>query len=174
MRSINRNNIFKSIPTRSPGLSLFDMSYENKFDCDMGEMIPILIQDCVPKDFIKFGNQVMVRTNPLVAPLMHEVVMNVDYFFVPYRILWDGSGTDNWETFITGGEDGDDTPTHPTWEPVVYTEYSLWDYCGFPVGIDPDGLYPVDWPRRAYNLIYNEWYRCTDIQSEVASTMKQY
>ena len=93
MRSINRNNIFKSIPTRSPGLSLFDMSYENKFDCDMGEMIPILIQDCVPKDFIKFGNQVMVRTNPLVAPLMHEVVMNVDCFFVPYRILWDGSGS---------------------------------------------------------------------------------
>jgi hypothetical protein len=170
MRTLNRNNIFKHVSGRRPGRSLFDMSYENKFDCDMGEMIPVLLQDCVPGDFIKFGNQAVVRVNPLVAPVLHEVMVNVDYFFVPYRILWDEDGTDNWETFITGGEDGDDTPTHPTWEPTVYTEYSLWDYCGFPVGIDPDGFYPVDWPRRAYNLIYNEWYRQTDIQSEVALT----
>ena len=111
MRTINRNNVFKQITRKRPGRSMFDMSYENKFDCDMGEMIPVLLQDCVPGDFIKFGNQVVIRTNPLVAPLMHEVIMNVDYFFVPYRILWDGAGTDNWETFITGGEDGDDTPT---------------------------------------------------------------
>lgn len=170
MRTLNRNSIFRNVSARRPGRSLFDMSYENKFDCDMGEMIPVLLQDCVPGDFIKFGNQAVVRTNPLVAPVMHEVKLNVDYFFVPYRLMWDGDGTDNWETFITGGEDGDDTPTHPVWQPVLYTEYSLWDYCGFPVGIDPDGFYPHDWYRRAYNMVYNRWYRQTEIQSSVALT----
>ena len=41
---------------------------------------------------------------------------------------------------------------------------------GFPVGIDPDGAYPIDMPRRAYNLVWNEYYRDESLQTEVALT----
>ena len=67
---------------------------------------------------------------------------------------------------------GDETPTIPTWEPTDPTpdEGSLWDYMGFPTGIDPDGAYPLDFPRRAYNLVYNEYYRDETLITEVALT----
>lgn len=87
---------------------------------------------------------------------------------MPYRLLWD-----EWEDFISGGEDGQYAGTLPTWEPTPGTGNalnSLWDYLGFPVGVDPDGAYPLDFPRAAYNMIYNEYYRDETLQTEVALT----
>ena len=91
--------------------------------------------------------------------------MYVHYFFVPYRILWD-----DWEDFISGGVDGQFADPIPEWEPTLTTEGSLWDFFGFPVGVDPDGAYPLDFPRRAYNLVYNEYYRDENLQTEIALT----
>ena len=158
---------FQSIGGLRPGRSVFDLSYEKKFTCDMGQLIPVLCDEMVPGDFFKIGNQAIVRFQPLVAPVLHEINIYTHYFFVPYRLLWD-----EWETFISGGVTGDETPTIPTWEPTDPTpdEGSLWDYMGFPTGIDPDGAYPLDFPRRAYNLVYNEYYRDETLITEVALT----
>ena len=41
---------------------------------------------------------------------------------------------------------------------------------GFPVGIDPDGAYPLDFPRIAYNFVYNEYYRDETLMSEALLT----
>lgn len=40
----------------------------------------------------------------------------------------------------------------------------------FPTGVDPDGAYPIDFPRRAYNFVYNEYYRDENLITEVALT----
>ena len=122
-------------------------------------------QSRYPGDVFKIGNQAVVRFQPLVAPFLHEVNMYVHYYFVPYRILWD-----DWEDFISGGVDGQFADPVPEWEPTITTEGSLWDFFGFPVGVDPDGAYPLDFPRRAYNLVYNEYYRDENLQTEVALT----
>ena len=136
----------------------------------MGQLIPVLCDEMVPGDFFQFGNEAVIRSQPLVAPILHEVNMYLHLFFVPYRILWDNAGTDNWETFISGGVDGDETPTLPRWDPSNTAQGSLWDFMGFPVGIDPAGAYPIDMPRRAYNLVWNEYYRDEALQNEVALT----
>jgi len=136
----------------------------------MAQLIPVMCDEVVPGDFFEMGNEAVIRFQPLVAPVLHEINMYVHYFFVPYRLLWDNVTPDNWETFISGGIDGDELPTIPTWEPTVTTEGSLWDYMGFPTGIDPDGAYPIDFPRRAYNLVYNEFYRDETLVTEVALT----
>jgi len=136
----------------------------------MAQLIPVMCDEVVPGDFFEMGNEAVIRFQPLVAPVLHEINMYVHYFFVPYRLLWDNATPDNWETFISGGIDGDELPTIPTWEPTVTTEGSLWDYMGFPTGIDPDGAYPIDFPRRAYNLVYNEFYRDETLVTEVALT----
>ena len=83
------------------------------------------------------------------------------YFFVPYRLLWDG-----WETFITGGADGADASTLPLWSPSVAPDVgSLWDYFGFPVGVVPTATSaPISFPLTAYNMIFNEYYRDETIQ----------
>ena len=117
----------------------------------------------MPGDFFQIGNQAVIRFQPLVAPVLHEINMYVHYFFVPYRLLWD-----QWETFISGGVTGDETPAIPTWTPTDVTpdEGSLWDYFGFPTGINPLGAEPLDFPRRAYNLVYNEFYRDQNLITE--------
>ena len=167
---MRKGNIFNHVGSLSPSRSVFDLSYEKKFTCDMGQLIPVLCDEMVPGDFFQFGNEAVIRFQPLVAPILHEVNMYLHLFFVPYRILWDNAGTDNWETFISGGVDGDETPTLPRWEPTNTAQGSLWDFMGFPVGIDPDGAYPIDMPRRAYNLVWNEYYRDESLQTEVALT----
>lgn len=147
---------FRHIGGVKPGRSAFNLSYDKKLTCDMGQLIPVLCEEVVPGDIFKISNQIVLRFQPLVAPILHEVNVYVHYFFYPNRLAWD-----EWEDFITGGVDGDLEPTLPTWEPdpgVTNTIGSLWDYFGFPVGVDPAGAYPVDFPRRAYNTIYNEYY----------------
>lgn len=157
---------FKNVGSLRPGRSLFDLSYEKKFTCDFGQLIPVMCDEVVPGDFFQIGNQAIVRFQPLVAPVLHEVNMYVHYFFVPYRLLWNAktreslSETGDWENFITGGIDGANSDTLPVWNPVSNGKGTLWDYLGFPVSKDPDtGSYPIDFPRRAYNLVYNEYYR---------------
>ena len=75
---------------------------------------------CLPGDIFKIGNQSVIRMQPLVAPVLHEINAYVHYFFVPYRILWD-----DWEDFISGGVDGQFADPIPEWEPTITTEGSL-------------------------------------------------
>jgi hypothetical protein len=172
---MNRRNIFNHVSSLSPGKSVFDLSYEKIFDCDMGQLIPVLCEECVPGDFFKIGNQVVVRFQPLVAPILHEINLYVHYFFVPYRLLWnaqtreDLTETGDWEEFITGGADGANADTLPRWTTPTTTVGSLWDYMGLPTGVTPN-LLPMDFPRRAYNFIYNEFYRDETLQTERAWT----
>lgn len=159
------SKVFNRVGSLRPGRSVFDLSYEKKLTCDMGQLIPVMCDEVVPGDTFKIGNQVVIRFQPLVAPIMHEVNVYTHYFFVPYRLLWD-----DWEEFITGGVDGESALTLPRWAPgAPYdTENTLWDYFGFPIGVSAAGVTPLDFPRRAYNFVYNEYYRDETLIDEVA------
>ena len=97
-----------SISTPTPGKNKFDLSREVKKTGNMGMLYPCFIQDVVPGDSFRVNTQQMIRFSPLLAPMMHNVDFKLDYFFVPYRIIWD-----EWKDFITGGEDGNDLPSYP-------------------------------------------------------------
>ena len=103
-----KRNIYNRAGSLNPSRSMFDLSYSKLFDCDMGQLIPVMCDEVVPGDFIKIGNQAVVRFQPMIAPILHEINVYVHYFFVPYRILWE-----DWEDFITGGISGDEVPTLP-------------------------------------------------------------
>lgn len=163
------NPIFKRVGSNNPRRSLFNLSYEKKFSCDMGQLIPVMVDEVVPGDILSIGASMVIRFQPLVAPVLHQVDVYAHTFFVPYRLLWE-----DWESFITGGPLGTDAPTLPRWEPVSdpeVAEGSLWDYMGFPVlaafpAVATDSL-PMDFPRRAYALIWNEYYRDETLQTEL-------
>jgi len=166
--------IYQNVRNLVPGRSVFNLSYCKKFDCDMGQLIPVMCDEVVPGDIFKIGNQAVVRMQPLVAPILHQIDMYVYYFFIPNRLLWNSDTREeleeegDWEEFITGGTDGNNADTLPTWNPVNNGQYSLWDYLGFPIDKDPDGCYPLDFPRRAYNLVWNEYFRDENLQVEAA------
>lgn len=156
---------FDLVSGAQPRRSVFDLSYSKTLTCDMGQLIPVLCDEVVPADYWQIANQAVIRFQPLVAPVLHEINMYVHYFFIPYRLLWD-----EWEDFITGGISGDLTPAIPRWTPTNNAIGSLWDYFGFPTGLVPTGALPLDFPRRAYNLVYNEFYRDETLVTEVAET----
>ena len=162
---MSKRNVYSQVGGLFPGRTAFDLSYEKKFTCDMAQLIPVMCDEVVPGDIFQIGAQAVIRFQPLVAPILHEVNMYVHYFFVPYRLLWD-----DWEDFISGGVDGNFADPIPEWEPTDTTVGSLWDFFGFPTGVDPDGAYPIDFPRRAYNFVWNEYYRDETLQTEVALT----
>lgn len=169
---MNNSQLWNNVGALSPGRSTFDLSYVKNFTADMGQLIPVMCDEMIPGDVFKFGNQSMIKFQPLVAPIMHEINVFVHYFFVPYRLLWnqntnnDLSETGDWESFITGGEDGANADVLPRWTPTDTSIGSLWDYLGFPTGINPTGALPIDFPRRAYNLIDYEYYRDQQLQTD--------
>lgn len=121
-------SLYNKVKVNNPGHSFFNLSNDKKFDCDMGQLIPIKTVFCMPNDVIKFGNEVVARMTALVSPVMHEINVYTQYFFVPLRIMfgqmkshtypgptgtttvseWDVNDRD-FETFLTGGKTGYDT-----------------------------------------------------------------
>ena len=163
---MSNTKTFSRVAGLHPGMSVFDLSYTKLLTCDMGQLIPVMCDEVVPGDIFKIGNQSVIRMQPLVAPVLHEINAYVHYFFVPYRLLWDG-----WEDFITGGVNGQDASTLPLWQPADTSNLhvgSLWDYFGFNVDVVPTASsQPMAFPKLAYNFIYNEYYRDENLQPEV-------
>ena len=167
------NKIFQDVSSARVERSVFNLSYEKKMTMDMGQMIPVICDEAVPGDIWEIGNSCLVRFQPLLAPIMHSVKVRFYSFFVPYRIL-----DDNWEEFITRGEDGNTAlilpkfdPNDPTTPADVVAKYSLWDYLGFPIDIvPPSEASPIAYPKLAYYRIWNEYFRDQNLQTEIDGT----
>lgn len=143
--------------------NLFDLSHEVKLTCNMGNLVPIMCEEVVPGDVFRVSSDIVVRMAPMLAPIMHNVNVYTHFFFVPNRIIFD-----DWESFITGGEDGQDATVAPTITTPAggFGTSSLADYLGVPTGVA--GLSVSALPFRAYAQIYNDYYRDENLQQEVA------
>ena len=102
--------IFQDVLVKKPGRSAFNLSHERKFSADWSYLYPICCIEAVPGDTFKLSTEVLVRTAPLIAPVMHRVNVKVNYFFVPNRLIWD-----EWQDFITGiNQSATYDPTNPS------------------------------------------------------------
>ena len=148
-------SIFSKVAMPKPASNQFDLSHDRKFSMKLGEITPILVNECVPGDKFNISSTNLLRFAPLIAPVMHQSSVYIHFFFVPNRVLWD-----NWEDFISGGEDGLQDPAFPVITPnATLATGSLLDYLGLPTG-KPTGTDTFNaLPILAYNKIYNEYYR---------------
>lgn len=89
----------------------YDLSKEHLTSFNMGELIPILCKEVLPGDVWKQESVALLRTLPLLKPLMQHVTAEIVHLYVPTRIMWD-----DFPDFITGGEDGNAEPAFPTVE----------------------------------------------------------
>lgn len=172
------SNPFQKVLALHPRRSAFNLSHEVKLTCDMGQLIPICVMEAVPGDSFQIGIEAVLRAMPLISPLLHEINFFVHYYFVPNRLMF--PEPNGWESFITGGVNGTDNTSLPIWNAnganvtnddgtVVPNNGvgSLWDYLGFPVGVTPVNAYPVSFPKRAYNMIWNAFFRDETQDAEV-------
>ena len=74
------SRLYQNVGAVHPSRSMFDLSYEKKLTCDMGQLIPVMCDEVVPGDLFQIGNQAIIRFQPLVAPILHEINMFVHYF----------------------------------------------------------------------------------------------
>lgn len=156
-------SIFSKVSFKKIKSSTFNMSYDRKFSLNMGELIPMHIQEVVPGDHFNMSTQQMLRMAPMISPVMHEVNVFTHFFFVPHRIIWKG-----WENFITGGEDGLDKTLFPTVSSLYSPTGSLADYLGLPTHDDTPLTSQVSLlPFLAYQTIYNEYYRDQNLIDKV-------
>lgn len=168
-------SIFQENVKKQPKRNQFDLSYEAKGTTTFGRLTPFYIEDGVlPGDQIQVKTDMMTELAPLLSNLKHMIDVHVDFFYVSYDSVWS-----NWRDFISGGEEYNQNPTCPY---ITYDETNkasfktgtLPDYLGFPV-YDKDSTAPIvtgevqinALPFRAYQHIYNEWYRDQDIVTKI-------
>lgn len=147
--------------------NVFDLTHEKKLTCNMGSLIPILCEDVLPGDTFKLSTSMLVRLNPLLAPVMHRITAFTHFFFVPNRLIW----TD-FQDFITGGVDGNSAPVAPYKLKETISTGSIWDYFGVAnVDSSNPGLEISALPLRAYQLIYQEWFRDQNLVGKPAISL---
>lgn len=158
-RSHRKNNRFSQIPNSPIQRSVFDRSHDYKTTMNAGYLIPFFVDEVLPGDTFKLRVNAFVRMNTLVAPFMDNVFMDTFFFFVPSRLVWD-----NWQRFCGEQKNPGDSTDFliPSLSGTnTFANGSIFDYMGLPTGValDPTNTPINALPFRAYNLIYNEWFR---------------
>jgi len=156
---------FSRIPQADIPRSVFNRSHQYKTTFDAGYLIPIYVDEVLPGDSFKLRMTSFARLATPQTPFMDNLYADVFFFFVPNRLLWT-----NWERFNGAQDDpGDSTdfevPTMTSTASTGYAIGSLHDYFGLPTGI-PD-LEHISLYHRAYNLIWNQWFRDQNLQNSV-------
>jgi len=168
-------SIFTDVFIKPPRRSKQVLDHPHFTTTDFGKIIPVLVEDVVPGDVFKCRTAAQIKLFPTLAPMMQGIEVRIDYFFVPNRLLWK-----DWQEFITGGEDGTSEVVKPYTDASqqLTTPGSLWDYMGLPptieaglrgndTDLEPDTSVQVDsMPFRAYDMIYNEFYRDETLQED--------
>ena len=161
------NRLFSHIPLRRPKKNVFDLSHDVKLSLDMGQLVPIYVEDIVPGDKFRVRTEIMLRFAPMLAPIMHRVNVYTHFFFVPYRLLWK-----DWEDFITGGRTGTISPVFPratVTDSGSVPKGTLFDYLGYPAGqpLPANNISFSILPFCAYQLIYDQYYRDQNLEAPV-------
>lgn len=153
---------FAASPVAEIERSTFDRSHAHKTTMDEGYLVPIYVDEVLPGDTFSMTQTLFARLATPLKPFMDNVFMDVHYFFVPYRLVWD-----NWQRFMGERDAPDDDPstlTVPVYPCIMDNVQSgtLMNYMGVPIPNTEAAGKTVNvaaLPFRAYWLIYNEWYR---------------
>jgi len=161
------NHTFAQVPKAQIPRSSFDRSSSLKTAFDAGYLVPVFVDEVLPGDTFNLRASLFGRLATPIKPLLDNLYLETQWFFVPNRLTWE-----NWERF-NGAQDDPTSSTDfeiPTLNTQTTTVGTLQDYMGLPIGSIP-GASVSALPFRAYNLIYNEWYRDQNLQgSEIVPT----
>lgn len=171
---MNRNveSYFSTVPSLDIQRSSFDRSQDIKFSFNVGELIPFFVDEVLPGDTFNVETSKVVRLQTLLTPVMDNIYLDTYFFFVPNRLVWV-----HWREFMGQNSDSAWLPTVeysipqivPTDEAGAYQSTgfavgSVADYLGVPVNV---GLSVNALPIRAYQLIWNEWFRDENLTDPV-------
>lgn len=169
-------SIFNSILLNHRKKSTFNLNSDNKLSFEMGYLIPVKTMEVLPGDEIQMNVESFIRFAPMVAPVMQDFNLYLEAYFTPWRLLM---SREYWELW--------NNPENNLTLPLMHVGMNstrvlqgftnvgtLWDYLGFPTredvtafGYTSGSAFPENdnesaylaLPFKAYQLIYNEYYR---------------
>lgn len=177
-------SIFSKVGGLKPGLTAFNLSHTNLFDCNFGQLVPVACLETLPGDVFSLDADVVGRlTSALKSPILSEMDIVLEAFYTPTRLLMGRDanfptpvGEVTFEEFLSGGKDGSHIGSNSYPLPTVGvspTEYIEFKSCGVGdyLGLQTGRIYladlPLQFPWRAYRWIWNEFYRDENLMDEV-------
>jgi len=160
---------FAMIPKADIPRSKFKAQKTHKTTFDAGYLIPVYVDEVLPGDTFNLKMTAFARLATPLYPIMDNMHMDSFFFFVPNRLIWN-----NWQKFMGEQDDPGDSISYTVPQIVSpangFPTGGLYDYMGLPtvgqVGSGNTVTVCAFWPR-AYNLIYNEWFRDQNMQNSV-------
>jgi Capsid protein (F protein) len=160
---------FTMIPKADIPRSKFDCQSTHKTTFDAGYLVPVYVDEVLPGDTFNLNMTAFARMATPLYPVMDNLHLESFFFFVPNRLIWN-----NWQKFMGQQENPSDSISYVVPQQVSpangYAIGSLQDYMGLPTVGQVTATKTVShcafWPR-AYNLIYNEWFRDENLQNSV-------
>lgn len=173
MKSSNQYT-FSNVPgMKNMPRSVFNRSFGNKTTFNAGLLIPIMVEEALPGDTMNVNLTAFARTATPINPTMDNLHMDWHFFAVPYRIVWE-----NFKKFmgeqLNPGDTIDYLVPRLQFAPATQIQsLSLADYMGLPVNKPMDICNTSDEHNisalffRAYDLIYNEFFRDQNLQDSI-------
>lgn len=146
---------FAQIPSVQTQRSVFNRSSGLTTTLDAGLIVPIFVDEVLPGDTMTMRVNSFARLATPIVPVMDNLYLDMHWFFVSNRLLWD-----DWQHFMGEKDNPDDDFTYTL--PKVTIQFSesvsnsIFDYFGIPID---DTISVNALPFRAYNLIIKEWFR---------------
>lgn len=161
-------HLFSQVPTAQIPRSKFNRSHGLKTTFDSGYLVPIFVDEVLPGDTFTMDCTLFARVATLISPIMDNMYMDTFWFFVPERLLFE-----HFENMCGQQDNPTDSTDYlfPTVKSPTGTGFevgSIADYFGLPTGVP--NLEVRAEPFRAYNLIYNEWFRDENLQESLPFT----
>ena len=158
---------FAMVPKADIPRSKFSMEKTLKTTFDSGYLVPIFCEEVLPGDTFNVNVTMFGRLATPIFPVMDNLHLDSFFFFVPNRLVWN-----NWVKFMGEQDNPADSISYTIPQQVSptggYAVGSLQDYFGLPTAGQVGNSNTVSHsalPLRAYNLIYNQWFRDENLQN---------
>jgi hypothetical protein len=164
MKSSNQYS-FSQVPKAQIPRSAFNRDHTVKTTFDAGYLVPIYVDEVLPGDTFNVSMAHFTRMATPIRPIMDNVRLETFFFAVPVRLIWE-----NFQRFMGEQDNPGDSTDYVM--PYMYPPDGGWqdgsiaDYFGIPTGVKGNMWHSSLW-HRAYNLIYNEWFRDENLQDSL-------
>lgn len=163
---MNRNSEqhYSQVPHAEIRRSRFKRDFSLLTTLNEGDLVPIYVDEVLPGDTFKIDVNGLVRMATPLYPVMDNCNMDIFFFFVPSRLLWDHfvnmmgqNDSSFWAETVEYTTPTAKAPPTTGWEVG-----SIADYMGIPTGVP--NLEVNRMPFNAYAKIWNEWFRDENLQ----------
>ena len=169
----NKDAGFNQVPRLDITRSRFKRRQDVKLTMNAGQLIPFYVDEVLPGDTFSVDQAAIIRMTTPIFPVMDNCYMDIYYFNVPCRILWE-----HFKRFMGENDTGPWAQTQEYTIPQVKItgtaekpapyEGSILDYMGIPTKVSKDEktAFSVNaLPMRAYAMIWQEWFRDQNVDN---------